>query len=364
MSIIRGLAVIAVVLGHAIFWIDLGQAQLAGTPGLEWASTANLLQSPTYHLLKVIYVLTLFDVPVFLFASGLFIAYANVGNKGVRLHNVGKWLKSLAWPFIIWVAAHTLISWLPVVLLPQEGAAGLLPRFVGALNLAYFVPLVTQFYLLSPWISRLAQKHWRWLLLAATLLQVTNSVIWYLPRLGIPMGNSIEGFSKVSIFFFWAWAIYFPLGVVCGTKFNQIKPWLDKNRIGLSILVIIAACLAVLEIETLGRFANRIDPSQHSLTVIFYAVSFTLFLLSIGERKLPYPHRLVDVGLKSLGIYLAHPIVFLTVFRVVKFTVPSLVFHSLVYLPLLFICGFFLPYWLGVFLSRWSKKAYYHYLFG
>jgi len=364
MSIIRGLAVIAVVLGHAIYWVDLGQAQLAGVPGVEWASNADLLQSPTYHIMKIVYVLTLFDVPVFLFASGLFMAYAQMSNQGLNYSNIGKWIKALILPFIIWVTAHSLVSWLPIVIIPQPGAAGLIERFLGALNLAYFIPLVVQFYLMAPWICHMAQKNWRILLLGSALIQMTNSIVWYLPRLGIPVGSTIEGFSRISMFFFWAWAIYFPLGVVCGLNLNKIKPWLDKNRIVMTVLVIMAACLMVLEMETLGRFPEMLDPSQFSLTVIIYAVACIFFLLSVGERYLPYQRQLVDIGLKSLGIYLAHPLILLTVFRIVKYTVPALVYIPYLYLPLLFICGFGLPYWLGVFLSKKSNKVYYHLLFG
>lgn len=363
MSILRGLAVIAVVLGHAIYWVDLGQVQLAELSGAGWAST-HPLQSPIYHLLKIIYVLTLFDVPVFLFASGLFISYANIGGRGIHLRNIGKWIKPFIPPFVIWVAAHTLISWLPIVLFPQEGAAGLLPRLLGALNLAYYVPLVMQFYLLSPWISRMAQKHWQWLLCGAAVIQVTTSIIWYLPRLGIPVGSTIENFSRISVFFFWAWAIYFPLGVVWGIQLNRIKPWLDRNSKSIMGLVIFAAALAILEMETLGRFPDLLDPSQFSLTTIFFSVAFITFFFSVGERWLPCQRQLVDIGLKSLGIYLAHPLVFLTVYRVIKFTVPGLVFYSLAYLPLLFITGFGLPYALGVFLSKKSKKYFYRYFFG
>lgn len=363
MSILRGLAVIAVVLGHAIYWVDLGQMQLAGASGAGWAST-HPLQSPTYHLLKMIYVLTLFDVPAFLFASGLFIAYANIGGKDIHLSNIGKWIKPLIPPFVIWVTAHTLISWFPILLFPQEGAAGLLPRLLGALNLAYYIPLVVQFYLLAPWISRLAQKHWQCLLFGAAVIQVTSSIIWYLPRLGIPVGNTIENFSRVSVFFFWAWAIYFPLGVVWGTYLNKIKPWLDRNRKSVIILAVIAAVLAIIEMETLGRFPDLLDPSQFSLTTIFYSVSFIAFFFSVSERELSCKHQLGDIGLKSLGIYLAHPLVFLTVYRVIKFTIPGMVFYSLAYLPVLFITGFGLPYALGVFLSKKSKKYIYRYLFG
>jgi len=364
--IVRGLAIIAVVLGHAIGWVYLGQSWWLDSQGaIAAASFADQVGSPSYHVLYAVVQLSLFDVPAFLFASGFFISYAARGGTGVSWKMTKRWIGVLFWPFVIWVTVLVGASWLPLILFSRKEFPPLASEFAGAIRIAYFVPLVCQFYLFAPLIARLAKSRGRWLLLGAGLLQLGTMGLWYSQRLGIiHMGGNVRTFLQASEFFFWKWSIYFPLGAVCGFNFKQIRAWLVKYKMVLLAVVIVLAILSVVEMETLGRSGQHLQPTHYTASAVGYSVAIILLFLAIGERWIPWRSRVSDMGTKSLGVYLSHTSVLVTVARAVYHTFPSMMFQPVLFLTVLFALALGLPLLLGNVLSKYARRTLYPYLFG
>src|SRR5574338_1087138 len=134
-------------------------------------------------------------------------------------------MKTLLIPFIIWVVINVLASWLPIALFGDSPKPSIINELDAILRFLYFVPLIFQFYLLSPVILNLARSNWRLLMLTAAGLQLANTVLWYLWQFGILSGDWINSTLYYNSFFFWAWAIYFPLGTVIGLNFKNVQAW-------------------------------------------------------------------------------------------------------------------------------------------
>jgi membrane-bound acyltransferase YfiQ involved in biofilm formation len=363
--IVRGLAIIAVVLGHAIGWVYLGQSWWLDSHGATAAApVADQVGSLSHHVLYAVAQLSLFDVPAFLFASGFFISYAARGGKGVSWKMTRRWIEVLIWPFVIWVVVLVGASWLPLALFSRKELPSLADELKSAIQIAYFVPLVCQFYLFGPLIARLAKSGGRWLLLGAGLLQLGAMSLWYLPRLGVNVGANVRRFLQVNEFFFWKWAIYFPLGAVCGFNFKPVKAWLVKYRMALLAAVIVLGSLAIVEMEILCRSGRRVQPTHYTFSVAGYSVATILLLLAVGERWIPMRSQVSDMGTKSLGIYLSHTSVLVIVARAVYHTVPSMMFQPVVFLSVLFASALGLPLLLGNVLTKYARRTLYPYLFG
>lgn len=362
--ITRGLATVAVVLGHTIGWVYLGQSWwLNRYQAIASSGFVDQVGSPTYHVLFATLQLTLWDVPAFLFASGFFASYAARSGKGVSRTMVKKWIGVFFWPFVIWVTALAIVSWLPLVLLGRNEPPPFIDEFAGAVRLAYFVPLVCQFYLLTPLIARLARTRGRWLLLGAGLLQFGTTGLWYLGQSDIEMG-ALGRFVGASEFFFWKWAIYFPLGAVCGFHFKQLRTWLKKHVRALLAATIILGALSVAEMMVFSRSVQGLQATHYTVSAIGYAIAMILLLLAVSERWIPSQVQLSDIGTRSLGIYLSHVIVLVTIARAVYHTIPALMFQPVLFLLVLFLPALGLPLLLGAVLSRYARKTLYRYLFG
>ena len=142
-----GLAMVLIVLNHAIH-IGIESTALYGAePVTGWGR----------YLLTGLQALGVFAVPVFLFVSGSFAAYAARARRtaGISYHFVWAALRHILIPYLIW----SLIFYAAVYFLRGEQYAPL--QYVKNLLVGYpyhFIPLLTFFYLLAPILLWLNQR--------------------------------------------------------------------------------------------------------------------------------------------------------------------------------------------------------------
>lgn len=367
MYVLRGIATIAVIVGHAIGWVYLGQswvlAQGVSTGPMD---LLNQVGSPGFHGLYAVIQLSYFAVPAFLFASGFFLSFVTNNGKNITRKMIGRWLQALAWPLILWLLIMVIVDWLPLALWSRKAVPKPLNSIVTALNLSYFVPLVAEFYLLSPVIARLARTNWKKLLLIAGGLHLAGIILNYVqiidrPQMPVWIINSIVEYND---FFFWNWAIYFCLGAVIGFHFFQVKAWLERY-LALPIAgVFLFGALSIAEMEFLSRFVDVLSPQKYSLSTVVYSISAIMVLLYAIDCWIPNKHLLTSIGTKSLGIYLAQVSVLVTVARLIYHTVPSLMFRPLIFFAILFTAAIGLPFLLGNLLLKYARGTLYPYFFG
>ncbi len=167
--LLMGLAILAVILSHAAGW---GQIAM-----FNWADRTRPVIAPNYdlvgtlddYILLVIRQITAFAVPAFLFCSGFFVAFAARSNRGVftwRMVRVR--LVNLLIPYLIWsVLWYGLDTVQGHGYPPGKFLTNLVTGMTDGSGSYYFVPLVCQFYILSPFIMRLAKSRPRMLLTVA-----------------------------------------------------------------------------------------------------------------------------------------------------------------------------------------------------
>jgi peptidoglycan/LPS O-acetylase OafA/YrhL len=316
------------------------------------------------YILLIIRQLTAFAVPAFLLCSGFFVAFASRGNRGVftwRMVRVR--LINLLIPYLIWSILWYLLDALQGhVYPPGEYVARL---FTGKADGGsyYFVPLVCQFYLLSPFIVRLAQTRPRLLLAIAATLQLAAFGFKYLEIFRwMPQGVTFSWMTAHWLIFLWA--IYFPLGVVCGLYGERIgrRPAPLPRYL---LALVVSLLLAVLEpgdhrlLNVEIRFVPlTIPPALYSLLFVF---SFVMF----DRIKVPLANSFYHLGGKSYGIYLVHLKAMEFVSRLIRQVAPMLLAFPVTFmLPITVITGITVPLLLMRIVSRSRLRWAYRYLFG
>jgi len=233
----------------------------------------------------------------------------------------------------------------------------------------FFIPLLAQFLLLSPLIVRLGASRPRLLLLISALMQLTMMALQYLYLFRGPylagVKSVLGSFLGPSELFFWHWALYFPLGVVCGLYSAQIARWLARVKRLLLIVVLVFGLLTMLETEWLYSITQIRSGLHHwKLSSLIYILSFIFFYLSINRRSVPFVKRLEKIGSKTLGIYLIHQEVLELTARVTYHVAPWMFPVPALFLPVLLVAGVAGPMLLMAITVKTPARKLYHYVFG
>jgi len=361
--LLRGLAILAVVCNHAtgwgytaMFWWTHRYRQVSSLPNYDQ------LGSLPYYGLVVIQQLALFSVPAFLFISGYFVAYAARGDSpALSWKIVRSQITHLLWPYLVW----------SLVIFIGDGVQGKrysLVQYVGqlvtggAVPAYFFVPLLCQFYLLSPLIARWGKTRGSLLIAVSVFIQLAATALAYLPLLGVALPLVVYTSGWL---FIWQ-ALYFPLGVVCGFHYSRLKPWLARVKWGLLAATVVFGVLSILESEALYRagFNDGWVRGGFRFSAALYAVAFVLSFLAFDEISIPFARAISHLGTRSYGIYLLHPKILELVARAIYHVAPWVLAHQVVYQPLLVVSGVGIPLLFMNCAMKSRAKKFAHYLFG
>jgi len=363
-SLLMGVAILAVVLTHAA---SRGQIAL-----IEWhaayapaASEAALLDTPTYWLLATIRQLTSFAVAAFLFCTGFFVSYAARGPKGqftwkmVRARLIDMLIPYLVWSVVWFVldaldgTTYALLDYVTRLLTGQADGGSY-----------YFIPLVCQFYLLSPLVVPLAKARPRLLLAVAVALQIFNVTLVYLYAFGTPIPDAISWTTHLWLVF--PWTLFFALGLVCGLHFERLKPWLQRARRWLVVALGVLAIAAILEPEALLRATGHDARNVPVVaSTILYSIVFLLVFIAFDKLPLPRSNDITKAGNRSYGLYLTHLKVMEYVTRFIHVALPALLaYQVLIIFPLALVAGLGVPWVMMSLMIKSPVRKYYRYLFG
>lgn len=360
--ILRGLAILAVVCNHATGW--------GYTAMFWWVHRYRQVTPPNYdqvgtlpyYSLVAIQQLALFSVPAFLFISGFFIAYAARGSQPTLSWKVVRVrITNLLWPYFVWSLVIFVGDFVQGVSYPL---AEYLRRLAvgGATGAYFFVPLLCQFYLLSPFIARWGKVRSGQLLLASALIQLTMVGLLYLRLFGVILPD----IHRFSLWMFIWWAFYFPLGVVCGFHFKLVRQWLGRFKWGLLMATVALGVLSIIESEVLYSWAQDYDwaRSVPKFSTFLYTVAFILLFLAFDKISLPFT-RIIDwIGSRSYGIYLLHPKVMELAARTIYHIAPWLLAYQLLYQPVLVASGVGIPLLFMAGVAESPARKFYRHLFG
>ena len=300
----RGLAILLVVVNHAV------------TLSLETIAQHSLaVPQPAFRFsLVALRTLGIIAVPIFLFLSGGYLAYAlQASNPGHAYRTVGLGLRFILVPYLLW----SLIFYVLLALLYD--ARFTFPEVIKNLLVGYpfnFIPLLVFFYLLAPLLLPVARRL-PWLLLGGIAAYQLFSVAVLQPgELGFTLPEWTIRLTLPGLRLTLAlWGIYFPLGLVCGIHAESLTPRLKALRAPL-----LAAAIAAYGAAVLHELSLLYSP----LAELICPVLAVLLMPVIARESIPFARNLERLGIRAYGIYLTNLILLSLALESARRWVPGL----------------------------------------
>jgi peptidoglycan/LPS O-acetylase OafA/YrhL len=341
---LSGLAMVLIILHHTI---ELGTA---APERLGYPSPEGLVAL----LLRVMWALGLVAVPVFLFISGAFVAYAARGEPA-RLSGkfVRNSLSRIGWPYLLWSIVFYALVYV------QSGERYSLLGYVKNLLVGYpfhFIPLLAFFYLLSPLLVRVGRSHGGLLLAGVGTYQIILINLVYPGALGFQFPSEMQFLAPPVLRTTMAmWVICFPMGLVYTLHAKQVWPLLWRFR---WLVLAVTVLLFVI-----GVFRTAILPISQ-IARLTYPVIFLLLVPVIRRDRIPFVKPMERIGKGAYGLYLTHLIVLSLILLIIERVAPWLLNYYLLLLPVLFFLALEIPLLLMDGMSRTRFRTYFRYVFG
>jgi probable poly-beta-1,6-N-acetyl-D-glucosamine export protein len=361
---LNGLAILAVVVNHSTAWVF--------TAMFWWPHRYRPVESPNfdqlgsfdYFALLGIMQLTVFAVPAFLFVTGFFLAYADRGIcSALSFKIVGRRLITILVPYLIWSCVIFLGEMLQgEYFTPLEY---LLQLVLGQAVPAYFyIPILVQFFIISPFLVPLAKHRWKILLLLSIILQLSVNSIWYFSLLDVNFPQS--GFINViHTRFFGGFLIFFSLGMVAGFHRQVIRQFLFRYKMILVVTLVGVALLSLVEAFLLSDYpSGRGWFGSRTVTSNVYSVAFILCFLAFNKITLPFPGFFDWLGRNSFGIYLIHVSVLEVTARAINQLSPWLLSMTWLFQIILILIAIGIPLAFMKVVKMSPARRSYRYLFG
>jgi peptidoglycan/LPS O-acetylase OafA/YrhL len=325
---LNGVAIIAVAIHHAAAFSL--QAMFDWTDRYMPVEVPNYDQigSPAYYVLIVLRLLLTFAGPAFFFISGYFVGITSKGQSKFSWGMVYSRIKLLIVPFIIW----TIIRYILLRDLPENVGDILTPY--------HWIPLLIQFYLLSPIIVWLAKRNWKLMLVAIYLLGTFSSIAAYQSAFAGESSAALEA-SVPNWFFLFNLPFWFPFGVVMGLYLVNFKEQLFRYRRPLLAAAVIVGILILVEYTVVDWLNGPawLGPGFSGFTKFPFSLFLILAYLAYDKSRMPVANEVAEIGTKSLGIYLGNiPFVYVTAVIMYRVT-PGLLGYQLIYLAILIVVG-------------------------
>jgi hypothetical protein len=351
---LNGIAILAVAIHHAAGYSLQAMFEWAHFASGTTAANYDQLGSITYYILMAPRLLLTFAGAAFFFISGYFVGILAKGSgSSISWSMVFSRIKLLFIPFVLW----TIVRY---VLLRQ------FPTSIDDILTPYhWIPLLIQFYLISPFIVRLAKWNWKLLLLAAALIGWFGSLLAYLAEFGWPPADGLQTILP-NWFFLVNLPFWFPFGVVFGIYWIQFKPQLVRYRWFLLGAAVVMTILVVVEYALVDQLTGPawLGSGFGGFTKFPYSLLLILSFLAFEKNKLPFAEEISHIGTKSLGIYLGNiPSVYVTALLMYHLT-PWLLGYQLVYFVILVLAGLGIPLLLMEAVKRSPVRHRYRVLFG
>lgn len=361
---INGLAITAVVLFHAAgmgFVAMFAWAQRYA-PGMLPGEQIGSLQ---YYALRLIEQLIVFSIPTFLVVSGYFVAVATGRNQAtVSWRVVFSRVIFLVIPYLIW-------SFVALALKFAEGKRHspmslLIALLTGNTNeVLYFIPLLVQFYLISPILVRWAKANWKSMLVVTGLIQLALTIFSFSSIYGIPTLPQQFIARWIPKWFFMSRIFWFPLGIVIGCYPSEFKNTFYPKRWWLIGIALVTIPLGIIEWEIYFK-RSGLEWLSHQETIvdIIYALGLIPGILVFEKGKFPFFNFFSSLGPKSFGIYLTHALVIEYLARMIYHFLPNLLAYQVLLQPILITFGLGVPLLLMMLVDKSPLRRFSVYLFG
>ena len=363
--LLNGLAIIGVVANHATSWSVLAMFWWTDRYRPVAVPNYDMLGSAFHSTLMVLRKLTVFAVPSFLFVSGLFVTYMIRGRPKLSWKVVKTRIISLLIPYFVWSALRFTMAYV-------EGESQSLLAFTEMLvtgGAYWFIPLLCQMYLISPFLVKAAKRSEKALLMGSCVIALVYITLHYVKvyavaaSLDTPLVDFIITMPNT---FLLRLQFFFVFGLVAGIQLPELRKLSHRFRWHLLGMTIVLAVLSYLEFEYIYHISQLEwwQSNVMSIPSTLYAISFIGCFVAFSDLTLPLSSYLAQLGKVSLGVYLLHGIVLEFTARVIQKFLPwGLSYHIFFYLTLVFVAieGARFSMWI---VARSPARRIYPYLFG
>jgi hypothetical protein len=308
--LLRGLATLAVLVGHAGLY-----AQDPLLPPLGQSVALTGVDRWVYSLLGTPTQLSDFAVPGFFVIAGLLGAGAQGASRPVRA-------AALLGPLLLWSVVAVAVT-AGVGNIPGPLGDFLWGRLLmGQVEWGYAIPLaLVQCALLAPLLADACARRpvaalgvafgVQMLAVALRLAGSFGGVFDTLPGLGSAAGN----------FVVWRWCGWFVGGLVLGAHPVAARAWLAGRRPLLWGLTLLGLALALLEAEFLPTWSGDAGwiASQHRPGSTLYALGFLGLFFAAPRTPGRWVDRVEALGRVAFPLWLLHPIVYRVAHRALLF---------------------------------------------
>lgn len=363
---LNGLAILCVVIFHAggygfvaLFdWAPkvLGvPAPYAGTPP-GW----------NYWALRLIEQLVVFSIPAFLFVSGYFVAaMTGRGRDALPWAAVMTRVRKLLIPYLIWSAAAMLLVMIfsrRLFTLPEI----LVNLLTGRSNeVLYFVPLLIQYYWLSPLLTRWARSNWKLLLLVTGLIQLAVQVIPMIYLWGFDAGWIRTLNMLVPKWLFLSRIFWFTFGIIFGFQIDVFKAPIIRLRWLWLTLIAASIPLGIWEWQVYYRASGEAWLAhRETLLDTLYALAVIFGFIAIVDWRLPAQRFMENLGKDSYGIYLVHMFFILYTGRIIYNFAPQLLSYPIGLTAFWSLVSLFGTIWMMRLVAASPARRFYSILFG
>lgn len=284
------------------------------------------------QLIGFLEILSRFAVPAFFFLSAFGLFYhTSVEDNFSYKDFMAKRIQVVLWPYVIWSLFYLVYSAVTAHNLAGLGPGNVIVSLLFGTGMyhLYFLVILVWFYLMMPlwrWGTRLALKQPLLVLGTLFLCQVGIDFISSY-RLGIWMGPYVANHPLLKYLVDMRlnyWVIHyvwiFLLGAYCAERYDDLQVRLWKHRFSLAVGFVISLVLM------LGAYYYVMDQWHYSLLEAIYTVHqlspmgvlytgvgtlFFLFLFAQSPMSDWVRAFWQEIGDKSYGIYLVHPLILL-----------------------------------------------------
>jgi peptidoglycan/LPS O-acetylase OafA/YrhL len=341
---LRGLAIVLVVLNHTIHMGTTYYQDMCLPPLNSWVQFS----------LDALMRLGIFAVPIFLFLSGCFFAYAS-GNKDIRSSYKIVWknLPSVLFPYLVW----SIIFYVEVYFLHDQPFT--LIGWIKNLIVGYpfnFVPLLLFYYLISPLLIRVGRRLGWMLVVLIGLYQLFLIGITRPGVIGFQLPEWLDVLAPPVLANPLAdWAIFFPMGLIYVMTSKTTLPVLQRWKWVFAVGTFVLYVLALL---------NSLSIISAPLARFIAPVTFMLVTPTINRKAIPWVRQLELAGKYAYGLYLMNLLVLDVTLFVIQQIAPALLNYLVLLLPALFGLTLALPIAIMRAVERFPRPFVYRYIFG
>lgn len=352
--LLRALAILAVVIGHAAL-----RAMGPLEPAAGVASNLEGAAALQYGLLFALAQLSFFAVPAFFFVTGVFCTFA-IQKPGLAA-NAGFLrgrLKALVVPLLVW----SLVAFAADFVLGIPSLSTYLAAHARAGEMEwgyYFLLAMMQVFLAAPFVVDLARRRPHALLAASIALHVVVLGVRLLAGLDVAGLGALAEVPAVGSWrgdwAIWRWQLYLVLGVLAGLHGSKVEAWLRAHRRPLLFGAGVGALVVVTEAWAFSSGLRQMDwfHSQLRPLVPLYACVVLAAWFSLDIKATARTAAFEKVGNLSFGLFVVHPIAYKVLARIVDRLAPGFGLQWPVAVALVcLVFGALVPYLVIAALSR------------